>query len=502
MQFGRFLGRVAGFGARALPAVQRFGNTAGEYLHKGSMIGARAAKLARSGLDAIERSDLGRVPGVGELIGVGRDATNVLDMASRAAGRAGDVASRVVQSKELRGLTTQFERTSNSQSEALPDHFKYNPRPVAPPAEMIRHYLKSTAGGAPQTGGAKAEFSIPCSNPGLHLDPSQTVLSFQINNNNTGPMTLDGGAHAIVQSINVFLGSVHISSIDKYGAIFALTQDFTTDLDSLRSSGTVRCVADFSPVAVAISANIKDAYYSRNGATIAAATSSFTSARFVSMDGAVERAMMDSLSGIVHCPTLDYSHFRSTMAPNAGFISMQIPICVSQACNIFVVLRESAVTNGFSREMISQRTKAEMIDYRFRVGATVIPQTAINCTGSAAEARFELARTFGSGVSDAAARSCISAEQFLTDGRSRRLMRLSDGISTRNMHVVLESKISASNPACYLDVWVQHEKTSSLKSKNQKHPGKIIVNNIDPFILKDNLKIIENNFYKSQKNFL
>ncbi|KAJ1637245.1 hypothetical protein T492DRAFT_834612 [Pavlovales sp. CCMP2436] len=94
MQFGRFLGRVAGFGARALPAVQRFGNTAGAYLHKGSMIGSRVAKLARSGLDAIERSDIGHIPGVGELIGVGRDATNVLDMASRAAGRAGDVASR------------------------------------------------------------------------------------------------------------------------------------------------------------------------------------------------------------------------------------------------------------------------------------------------------------------------------------------------------------------------------------------------------------------------
>ncbi|KAJ1619602.1 hypothetical protein T492DRAFT_848431 [Pavlovales sp. CCMP2436] len=391
-------------------------------------------------------------------------------------------------------------------SEALPDYSNYAPRPVAPPAEMIRHYLTSTGGGAPQTGGAKAEFSIPCSNPGLHLDPSQTVLSFQINNYNTGPMTLDGGAHAIIQSINVFFGSVHISSIDEYDALFALTQDFTTVLDSLRSSGT-------------------DAYYSRNGATIAASASLMVALPLMStsvlgtlamkaiplsqlqdsiklevkwatqtnwgtfadaasapsrctvsdiklhisqvrLDGAVERAMMDSLGNVVHCPTLDYSHFRSTVAPNAGFISMQIPIRVSQACNTFVVLRESAVTKGFSRKMISQRTKAGMIDYRFRVGATVIPQTTINCTGSAAKARFELARTFDSGVSDAAAHSCISAEQYLTDGFAVGLSlqafpqtdALSDGISTRNMHVVFESKISASNPACYLDVWVQHEK--------------------------------------------
>ncbi|KAJ1639876.1 hypothetical protein T492DRAFT_933512 [Pavlovales sp. CCMP2436] len=37
--------------------------------------------------------------------------------------------------------------------------------------------------------------------------------------------------------------------------------------------------------------------------------------------------------------------------------------------------------------------------------------TAINCTGSAEEARFELARTFGSGVSDAAACSCDGSRQ-------------------------------------------------------------------------------------------
>ncbi|KAJ1635295.1 hypothetical protein T492DRAFT_836212 [Pavlovales sp. CCMP2436] len=232
-------------------AVQRFGNAVGQFLHKGSAIGSRVAKLARSGLDAIERSELGRIRGVGELVGVGRNATNFVDMASRAANRVGDVASSVGRSKELRGLTTRMK--------ALPDYFNYVPRPVAPSAEMIRHYLTSTGGGAPQTGGSKAEFSIPCGNPGLHLDPSQTVLSFQINNGNAGAMVLDGGAHACIQSINVFFGSVQISSIDEYGALFALTQDYTTDLDSLRSSGTARGVADFVPTAVSTATNIKDA---------------------------------------------------------------------------------------------------------------------------------------------------------------------------------------------------------------------------------------------------
>ncbi|KAJ1639732.1 hypothetical protein T492DRAFT_856031 [Pavlovales sp. CCMP2436] len=83
-------------------------------------------------------------------------------------------------------------------------------------------------------------------------------------------MTLDGGAHAIIQSIDVFFGNVHISSIDEYAALFAITQDFTTDLARFAAPGRF---AD----------SIK-----------------------------LERAMMDSLGGIVHCPTLDYQHFRST----------------------------------------------------------------------------------------------------------------------------------------------------------------------------------------------
>eukprot|EP00302_Diacronema_sp_CCMP2436_P030690 CAMPEP_0179957834 /NCGR_PEP_ID=MMETSP0983-20121128/27679_1 /TAXON_ID=483367 /ORGANISM="non described non described, Strain CCMP 2436" /LENGTH=113 /DNA_ID=CAMNT_0021869865 /DNA_START=18 /DNA_END=360 /DNA_ORIENTATION=- len=57
---------------------------------------------------------------------------------------------------------------------------------------------------------------------------------------------LTGGGHACIQSLSVFFGSVLISQIDEFGALFCLTQDFTTDLDSLRSGGTVRGVADFA----------------------------------------------------------------------------------------------------------------------------------------------------------------------------------------------------------------------------------------------------------------
>ncbi|KAJ1640116.1 hypothetical protein T492DRAFT_832321 [Pavlovales sp. CCMP2436] len=193
----------------------------------------------------------------------------------------------------------------------------------------------------------------------------------------------------------------------------------------------------------------------------------------VRLNGDIEKAMIESVGGIIQCPTFDYEHYRSTVAPNSGYISAQIPVRANSICNIFIVLRESSVTNDFSRKMISLRTKAGMENNRFRVGSTVLPQTAINCTGSSAEARFELARTFGSGVSDAVARSCISAEEYLAGGYAVGLSlqafphtdALSNGISTRNMHVVFESIIASNNPVCYLDIWVQLEKVILCQSE-------------------------------------
>ncbi|KAJ1619131.1 hypothetical protein T492DRAFT_848798, partial [Pavlovales sp. CCMP2436] len=275
-------------------------------------------------------------------------------------------------------------------------------------------------------------------------------------------MTLNCGAQACIASLELYFGSQHLSSIQEYGALFSLVQDFTTDLNSLRSSGTVRGIADFSPAGVASADKITNAYYSRAGATIpanssltvalplmcpigtlgmkaialsqlqdsirlevkwvsqvewgtydsaAASTTGCTISNIklhlseVRMDGAVERAMMDMLGGMVTMPTFDFSHFRSTVSASSGFISMQIPIRVSSACNIFIILRESLVATPHNRKQVSQRTKAGMIDYRFRLGSMVIPQSPIACTGSAAEAQFKLACTFGGGISDAAAHS-------------------------------------------------------------------------------------------------
>ncbi|KAJ1629376.1 hypothetical protein T492DRAFT_1118278 [Pavlovales sp. CCMP2436] len=150
----------------------------------------------------------------------------------------------------------------------------------------------------------------------------------------------------------------------------------------------------------------------------------------VRIDGAVERAMMDMLGGVVTMPTFDYSHFRSSVSLNAGFISMQIPVRVSSACNLFIILRESLVATPHTRKQITQRTKAGVYD-RLSVSSWVHGRIA------------EPHRLH---------RFCSGGKAF-PQGDS-----LSDGISTQLMHVVLESKIAADNPALFVDVYVQHGK--------------------------------------------
>jgi hypothetical protein len=349
------------------------------------------------------------------------------------------------------------------------------------------------------------------------------VLTFKIKNNMpSGFLTLDGGAHACIQSVDVYFGSTHISSIGGYNKLFQVVQSFTTDLDSLRSSGTVRGIADYETEALITDATADEAYYSKVGADIdfgqtltvalplmsvlgtlsmkaiplsalsdsirleiklangldwatysvapaAAALPSISDVKLhvniAKIDGAVERALYSSLGGVIHIPTMDYEHFSSVIPANNGAISFQIPIRVSSASAVIVTLRPTANSEVFNQSGVFVRAKAGMENYRFRVGSMVIPQSAVDCTGSAAEARLELMRVFGP-VNDSSPRSCVSGAQYINDSFAVGLNlaafpstnALSDGLSTRNQHIVFEAKLAAAHVACILDVWVQHEK--------------------------------------------
>ncbi|KAJ1640656.1 hypothetical protein T492DRAFT_1131362 [Pavlovales sp. CCMP2436] len=350
-----------------------------------------------------------------------------------------------------------------------------------------------------------------------------TGLGFKITNNNSTPMTLDGGAHSLVESLDLYFASNHVSNIGQYGCLFQTLQSFSSDPDSLRSSGTMRELADFS-VDSNSAEDIVKGYYNIRGATIlpgesldviipllspigtlshkalplSALTDSirlevklapqeewgtYGSANDsrsgctvsglnlhicqVRLDGGLEREMYAQLGGIVTVPTMDYNHFRSTVSENAGAISMQIPVRVSSMCSIFVVLRESNVATPHTRRTITERTRAGMVNYQFKIGNSNVPQSPVDCTGNASEARMELMYALETSLSDSATRSCVSGYQFTRDGFAIGLNlqafpqsseTLSDGVSSQLLHIIFNARLAATHPAMYIDVWVMHEK--------------------------------------------
>ncbi|KAJ1620938.1 hypothetical protein T492DRAFT_1128628 [Pavlovales sp. CCMP2436] len=419
--FGNFGRRIAAFGARALSAVPRFGTSAGNFLNQGSTIGQRVAAMARSGVNRLEQSDFSKTPGVlGESLGCARDAANIVDGASKAAGRPN------YNPKKISATVT----TPAINMKALPNFFNYIPRPVAPSAEMIRHYITPRSASSFEAG-SKIEFDIPAGTPGLHLDPSQTVLSFTIKNDTYANITLDSGAHSVFQAIEIRFSMVILFR--------------ATTLAEIK-------------LAPALNWGVYDAAPTTGKVTVSSAKLHISQVR---IDGSVERSLMSSLGGIVHIPTLDYSHFSTTVAPATGAISFNIPIRVSSATNLFVTLRPTSNLEKFDKATISERIKAAM--------------SAIICTGFAADARMEPSRIFG-GVADAAARSSVSSAQYSESAFAIGLSlqafpttdALSDGMSTCNQHIIFEATIDNNNVGLRLNAFLQHEKLLVAQVANAK----------------------------------
>ncbi|KAJ1640652.1 hypothetical protein T492DRAFT_831923 [Pavlovales sp. CCMP2436] len=114
MNWGRFGRQAARWGSNALPKLQRFGMQSGRFLHNAAEVASRVANTARTGINAIQNnSELSRIPGLNEALGIGRDIVGGLSTAAQVAGRLGNFASQVGESKELRGLTNRFERAAN-----------------------------------------------------------------------------------------------------------------------------------------------------------------------------------------------------------------------------------------------------------------------------------------------------------------------------------------------------------------------------------------------------
>lgn len=148
-------------------------------------------------------------------------------------------------------------------TETLPSFYRYEANAVAAPAEMRRLY-STPRSGSTFTPGSKIEHQINCGAPGMHLDPSASAYVFTIKNNSTTlDLILDGGAHSVVDQLDVLFGSQVISSTRNLARLYQLLSDFQVDPDSLKTSGSIRGVAEYDVTSQTLSETTVEAAYNR-----------------------------------------------------------------------------------------------------------------------------------------------------------------------------------------------------------------------------------------------
>jgi hypothetical protein len=118
----------------------------------------------------------------------------------------------------------------------LPKQFDFSGKPNSAYAETVRMSVAPTSGPT-ASGGDKIIFSLPCGQRGSFLNTQDSYLQFTVTNRHaSNDLYLDGCAASVIRQIDVYAGSVLISSITNYALLHNLFLDFQVGNDVRRTS--------------------------------------------------------------------------------------------------------------------------------------------------------------------------------------------------------------------------------------------------------------------------
>ncbi|KAJ1625455.1 hypothetical protein T492DRAFT_843905 [Pavlovales sp. CCMP2436] len=348
--------------------------------------------------------------------------------------------------------------TDHQYAPAIPSFYDFSPRPPAVKSECIRAYITPT-NSATFAPSSQITMELSCGTPGQMIDPSQTALSFRIFNGTAQSVQLDKSAACVLSQIDLFHGSRQLSSISEYNLLQKVLTDFSCGCDDYKTSGTMRGVADYVPVAITTAANFTDAYYARLGATIAPGASLTVCVPLISILGSmsmrawsVSQAKENIRIVIKLSDVLNYGKWSAvpvgtcaidnckmgrhigptstSVAAGSNYVSMPIAVRAKSATAIFVAIRKTA-----------------------NLGAL--------------ESRMELMRALGMQLSESTARTCVSAADYLSTafviGVSLQCFPMTEAMGDGllvDSTIILEMNLgTAQTNAIRLDAFVQMEKT-------------------------------------------
>lgn len=409
--------------------------------------------------------------------------------------------------------------------EKLPTILAYEQKFQSPPVSNARFYLTPVNGGSfvcPLSSGTLIKFEIPCGTFGSHMNPQETAIAFTINNTSGANLTLDNSAFSLIDRIDVYYGSMLISSIANYANFATLMTDFTggaaphymkgqasTTNGAVIASGAsdtfvlpiLNCIGSMAMKAIPLS-ELRDSLkleillnpsmdfgvYSAAptaGVTISSAKLWCTN---IQLGGDVHSALVAKSNGKLKVPVFDVESFRTSLGQNTGAFTYTIPCKVASCTAIFVTLRENGVFNNREQRALS-RTRSSLSDFRFRIGSVTLPSAQVDCSGSANEARAELQRAFNQ-ISLPTSDSYVTSSLYALGGTTANAVGaqgcfcfalnlsaygaadlLSDGRNIRLEALTVDLRFNGNNVPLQMDVYCMEEKVliienASLSFKN------------------------------------
>lgn len=115
-------------------------------------------------------------------------------------------------------------------TEKLPQSLAYNDKFVSPPVSSSRFYVSPTNGSSfscPLSSSTVIRLEIPSGSYGVHLNTAETALALTLTNTSGVSMTVDSSGFSLIDTIDVYFGSTHLSSISQYDLFAQIMTDFT-----------------------------------------------------------------------------------------------------------------------------------------------------------------------------------------------------------------------------------------------------------------------------------
>ena len=145
-------------------------------------------------------------------------------------------------------------------SSGVPNTIVYNEKPWAAAASKVRQNFRPISGRKfiPSN---QVHFSIAIGRKGAFLDPKATYLKFKLTNTGgTNTLVVDGSAHSVINLLEVYYGSTHLSYTREYVALVSLLMDSQASSDREIKNGNILEGISGTRAGATINANASETY--------------------------------------------------------------------------------------------------------------------------------------------------------------------------------------------------------------------------------------------------